>query len=99
MMHHNSKPSKWVYPGVLTTVVFLIFAASGLAADKVNKNTFGVAIKGYDAVSYHTEGRPMKGDSRYTYEWNDATWHFSSTKNRDLFAGDPERFAPQYGGY
>ncbi len=26
-------------------------------------------------------------------------WHFSSAENRDLFAKNPEKYAPQYGGY
>ena len=27
------------------------------------------------------------------------TWQFSSSSNRDVFAGDPQGYAPQYGGY
>jgi hypothetical protein len=27
-----------------------------------------------------------------------ATWHFASAENRDLFAADPVKYAPQYGG-
>jgi hypothetical protein len=29
----------------------------------------------------------------------DATWYFASAGNRDLFAADPDKYAPQYGGY
>ena len=28
-----------------------------------------------------------------------ATWYFACAENRDRFAADPERYAPQYGGY
>ena len=70
-----------------------------MAFDKVNETFFGVAIKGYDTVAYHTEGRAVKGTSEYTYKWNDAKWYFSSAENKNLFAADPERYAPQYGGY
>jgi YHS domain-containing protein len=69
------------------------------AFNEVNKTFLGVAIKGYDTVAYHTEGRAMKGDSRFSHEWNDAKWYFVSSENRDLFIQDPERYAPQYGGY
>ena len=69
------------------------------AADPVNTTLFGVAIKGYDAVAYHTENRAVKGRSEFSHKWNDARWYFASAANRDLFAADPERFAPQYGGY
>lgn len=66
---------------------------------KVNTNIFGVAIKGYDTVAYFTEGQAVKGNSKFSYNWNDAEWYFASAKNRDLFAADPDRYAPKYGGY
>ena len=28
-----------------------------------------------------------------------ATWYFSTQTHKDLFEGDPEKYAPQYGGY
>jgi hypothetical protein len=61
--------------------------------------SWGVAIKGYDTVAYHTEGRAVRGKKKFSVEWNDATWRFASVDNRDLFAADPERYAPQFGGY
>jgi len=39
------------------------------------------------------------GKSEFSYEWMDATWHFSSAANRDAFKEQPEKYAPQYGGY
>ncbi len=59
----------------------------------------GIAIEGYDPVAYFTEGRPMKGTEQYTYKWLGATWHFANAKHRDLFAADPVKYAPQYGGF
>ena len=85
---------------ILTAAAVLIaWASSGSAFEKVNQTFFGTAIKGYDTVAYHTEGRAVKGTSKYSYEWNDARWQFASAKNRDLFAANPEKYAPQYGGY
>lgn len=85
----------------ITVVALLLVLHTGiaLAFDEVNKTFFGVAIKGYDTVAYHTEGRPVKGKREFSHKWNDAKWYFSSTGNRNLFAADPERYAPQYGGY
>lgn len=40
---------------------------------KINSDTFGVAIEGYDTVAYFTEGRAMKGKSEFSYNWNDAS--------------------------
>ena len=59
----------------------------------------GVAIRGTDPVAYFTEGRPVAGDPAHAHEWRGAVWHFASAGNRDRFAADPERYAPQYGGF
>ena len=59
----------------------------------------GRALKGYDAVAYHLERKPRKGSEDFAFEWKGATWWFSSAENRDKFVADPERWAPQYGGY
>jgi len=74
--------------------------ATGAMADEIYTDTFSdVAIDGTDTVAYFTEGRPVEGSAEFSHEWNGATWHFASAENRDLFAADPEAYAPQYGGY
>lgn len=69
------------------------------AKDPVYQSFLGTAINGTDPVSYFAAGRPIEGKSSISYEWNGATWRFASTENRDRFAANPEKFAPQYGGY
>ena len=59
----------------------------------------GVALGGTDPVGYFSEGRPVAGSPAHRYDWNGATWHFASAENRDAFAADPARYAPQYGGF
>ena len=59
----------------------------------------GIAIRGADPVAYFTQGEAVIGSSEFEYEWNGATWRFASAEHRDLFAGNPEDYAPQYGGY
>lgn len=86
----------------LKTMVFIV-ALTGLAApvqagERVY-SSWGKAIDGYDPVAYFTAGKPVEGDSDFTYEWMDAKWYFASAANRDAFAKDPEKYAPQYGGY
>ncbi|HRE81168.1 MAG TPA: YHS domain-containing (seleno)protein [Opitutaceae bacterium] len=86
---------------ILTSFIgFLCFVSLALAGEKpVNTTLFGVAIKGYDPVAYFTEGKPMKGDSRFSYEWKGATWRFARAEHRDAFMATPEKYAPQFGGY
>ncbi|MEM7519756.1 MAG: YHS domain-containing (seleno)protein [Pseudomonadota bacterium] len=59
----------------------------------------GIAVDGSDVVAYFTQGEPVAGDALITHDWNGATWQFSSTDNRDAFAANPVRYAPQYGGF
>ncbi len=59
----------------------------------------GVALKGYDPVAYFSEGAPAAGDAGISYQWNGATWRFSSREHRAAFMSDPAHYAPQYGGY
>jgi YHS domain-containing protein len=86
---------------LLAATVAAAFAASARfgKVDPINKTFTGVAIKGYDAVAYFTEGRPVKGRSEFQYEWLGAKWHFASAANRDAFAKNSIKYAPQFGGY
>jgi hypothetical protein len=69
------------------------------AGERINKDDDGLAILGYDPVAYFTEGEPVEGSPQFEQEWRDSTWRFSSARHRDLFADDPERYAPRYGGF
>jgi YHS domain-containing protein len=69
------------------------------AKKMINTNWFGVAIKGYDTVAYFTEGGAIKGKKEFEFKWQGARWRFASATNRDLFAANPERYAPKYGGF
>lgn len=59
----------------------------------------GIAIRGTDTVAYFTEGQPVPGSREFAYEWQGATWLFANAKHRDLFASNPDAYAPQYGGF
>lgn len=66
---------------------------------KIDKNMDGVAIKGYDAVAYYTDGKPVMGDKMYSCNWNGASWQFSNEKHLNMFKENPAKYAPQYGGF
>jgi YHS domain-containing protein len=77
----------------------LVSGGSALAVDPVNETFLGVAVKGTDVVAYFTDGRAVPGEREHAFEWRGATWRFASAEHRDLFVADPEKYAPQYGGY
>ncbi len=85
---------------VIVVAVAGFFGLSGkseIAANNIDAD--GVAIHGYDTVAYFTEGKATKGKSEFEHVWEDARWHFASATNRDLFATNPDRYAPKFGGY
>ncbi|MEM7670418.1 MAG: YHS domain-containing (seleno)protein [Pseudomonadota bacterium] len=73
--------------------------AGELRKPEIYSDFQGFALKGYDTVAYFTEGRAVKGSPAFALEWKETTWHFASAENRDIFAADPGKYVPQYGGY
>jgi len=59
----------------------------------------GLAMEGYDPVSYFVGSKPVKGSPAITAQYQGATYRFASSENRVLFAMEPAKYAPQYGGY
>jgi YHS domain-containing protein len=59
----------------------------------------GPALEGYDTVAYFTENKAVIGNALFSFEWQGASWYFSSPTNRDLFMANPEQYAPQYGAH
>jgi len=84
------------------TTLALFVSAIALPAAAASPQIFqtnGVAINGFDPVAYFTEGQPVAGSARHSFDWSGATWHFANEANRAVFAESPEAYAPQFGGY
>lgn len=65
----------------------------------VNVDSRGVALQGYDPVSFFAAGAPVKGRPELSVRQGRATYHFSSEENRAAFEADPARYTPQFGGF
>ena len=76
--------------GVVSSVALPVFAKQF--------ETNGVAINGTDPVAYFSMSKPVQGSADHALNWNGVTLHFASDENRQMFEGDPEKYAPQYGG-
>ena len=84
----------------LLTFVLLsltLVASAAFAEDLIN-NKKGVAIQGYDPVSYFKDG-PVKGSNELTAEHEGVTYYFSSEENQQEFLEAPDKYAPAYGGW
>jgi hypothetical protein len=82
----------------LFALAVLALAALPAAAQQLNAKS-GLALKGYDAVAYFSDGKAVAGSRNFTHQWQGVEWRFASAANRDAFAADPAKFAPQYGGF
>lgn len=93
MKHATSK--------LVTLVILASIASPGSAgAGEINTGYFGnTAIKGYDPVAYFTERQAMRGSENISHDWLGAKWLFANEAHRDLFAENPVKYAPQYGGH
>lgn len=83
----------------LFVIAWLAAPGTAFAVKPVFSTLIGGAIRGYDPVAYFTEAKPVKGKSAYQFKWQGATWSFASSENRDRFVKNPDKYAPQYGGY
>mgnify|MGYP006292777675 CR=1 FL=1 len=91
-------------PQVVLALALVLFVGAPMAAqDSTNAASYntvdGVAIKGYDPVAYFTMEAAVPGDPAISAEYDGVTFHFSSEEHRELFAAEPERYAPAYGGW
>lgn len=89
----------------IATVVALIATsvpqalAASIVTTVVTDPLSGVAIEGYDPVSYFSEQAPLVGRPDYTFDWGGVPWYFANAANRDIFSRSPEVYAPQFGGH
>lgn len=78
----------------------LALPQAALAAPPVYTGVLSdLAADGYDVVAYFTDGKPVKGDAKFAMQWKGATWRFASAQHLAAFKANPDRYAPQYGGY
>jgi YHS domain-containing protein len=76
--------------------------ASAIVPDSksaVDTDEKGLALRGYDAVAYFTDGQPKKGDPKFHTKLNGATYYFASADHLKKFKANPDAYLPQFGGF
>lgn len=94
-----SRLSLWIFCLALVIPVSNAQAQTAGAKVLVNVDKRGVALQGYDAVSFFADGRPAKGDPSLSARYEGATWYFSTPEHKAAFEAMPERYAPAFGGF
>ena len=64
-----------------------------------NVDANGVIIDGYDPVAFFTDNKPVKGDAKFQYNYEEATYYFASQEHLDIFKANPEKYKPQFGAW
>jgi hypothetical protein len=59
----------------------------------------GLAIDGFDPVSYFVDAAARLGRAEYEFRYRGAVWRFRNPGNQAAFAADPGDFEPRFGGY
>lgn len=83
---------------LLAIVLVLIPNAAGFAQGNPAAPP-RVVLTGHDPVAYFTDGRPVKGSPQFSVDWDEGRYHFASARHRDMFAAEPDRYAPRFDGY
>jgi YHS domain-containing protein len=90
-----------IYRSILrfTSVAVLSLTATyALAGDFYEDK--GVALDSYDALSYFaTIPDPILGVKELSFDYKGSKFYFITASHLHTFAGDPEHYAPQFGGF
>ncbi len=84
---------------------FILFALLGFSNATmaqpylVNANEKGIMLDGYDVVAFQTKNRATPGSFEFQAEYNSGIYYFQSESNKKAFEQNPEKYAPQYGGF
>ncbi|NRS87191.1 YHS domain-containing protein [Flavobacterium sp. 7E] len=80
-------------------VAFIALFSNGVFAqvDAIDKS--GLAIGGYDVVSYQKDHKAMKGTANFAEQNEKVTYYFTSKENAKAFKANPKKYLPQVNGY
>ncbi|MEO9475508.1 MAG: YHS domain-containing (seleno)protein [Cyclobacteriaceae bacterium] len=79
-------------------LILLLLALNDQQPSDLNIDKAGLALDGYDAVSYFL-GEPKQGFKSIQATYEQVTYYFSSEENKKKFLSEPNKYLPQYGGW
>ena len=66
---------------------------------RMNVDSNGVILKGYDPVAYFTRHQAVKGNPAIQIRFGGAIDNFVSVADKVAFSKNPSRYVPQYGAF
>lgn len=93
--------------GLIAAVLVLLAGSisTAFANNRTNTSTgmtlagAPLAMHGYDAVAFFTEGQARVGKAAFTATYDGAAYRFTSQANKEAFEKNPQRYLPQFGGF
>ena len=73
--------------------------ATSIRKKHFNLSKSGLAIDGYDPVSYFKANKAIKGKREFAVDHQGVVYYFSSAENKEAFIKNPAAYEPQYGGW
>ena len=93
-----------IQPKILTVFVLLASALflGGCSTPYATLRTPAgepLMLLGHDPVAYFTQGKPVRGDPKHKVALPDRIYYFANAEHERLFAANPGKYEPQYGGF
>ena len=64
-----------------------------------NVDKDGVALQGYDPISYLDKAGPKEGKMEHAFVYRGITYRFATAENKAKFEAEPAKYEPPYGGW
>ena len=90
-----------VYPAIIFLFSITAFAQQPglpIPANHFILNKAGVALDGFDAVSYFNK-MPLEGKAEFAPKHEGVIHRFASEINKETFKKEPDKYVPEYGGW
>ncbi len=92
--------SIFLFAAMISVMGTTCLSQDGTGIRKKNFNLAdGIAIKGYDPVTYFTKNKAVKGSKNNAVSHQGVLYYFSSVENKELFKANPFKYEPEYGGW
>lgn len=86
---------------LITALMHIVLGFNALAGDNwfYHMDSEGLALQGYDPVSYFDYDQPEKGEAELKFIYEGVIYQFVNQQNIKKFRKNPDRYLPQYGGW
>lgn len=72
---------------------------AALRRKSFNVDETGLALQGYDPISYLEKSGPKEGRKEHSFVYRGITYRFANAENKAKFEAEPAKFEPPYGGW